>query len=93
MVTRISGRQPNPNLKLEPVVNKRVSDELYALSIGKLNANPAAFSAGYKNRVIHLIDSVSRGYTTPLEAYDALRQKYFPSHLETRKSAYMHLIY
>jgi hypothetical protein len=33
-----------------------------------------------------MIDSVSRGYITPAEAYDALKAKYFPIVLETRSS-------
>lgn len=78
--------------QIHPVIPGRVSDELYAKSIGMLNANPSAFSLGYKIRIIHLIDSVSRGYTTPAEAYEALAAKYFPIHLEVRKSAYAHRI-
>jgi len=71
---------------------KLVSDELYEKSIGMINANPLKFSIGYKNRIIHMIDSVSRGYISPMEAYEALQAKYFPIHLETRQSAYSHLI-
>ena len=77
---------------LNKVIPGRVSDELYMKSIGKLNANPENYTDGYKNRVIHLIDSVSRGYTSPMEAYDALKADYFPSWLETRESNYAHLI-
>ena len=77
---------------LNKVIPGRVSDELYDASIGKLNADPTKYSDGYKNRIIHLIDSVSRGYTSPMEAYDALEAKYFPAWLETRESAYAHLI-
>ena len=78
--------------KLNPVIPGRVSDELYEKSIGKLNKNPAHYSYDYKNRIFHLIDSVSRGYTTPAEAYDALESDYFPSYLEIRRSAYEHLL-
>lgn len=78
--------------RLNPVIPGRVSDELYAKSIGKLNANPLGYSLGYKTRIIHLIDSVSRGYTTPREAYEALDAPHFPAHLEVRDSAYSHLI-
>ena len=83
-------RKPVENLN--PHIPGRVSDELYAASIGKLNANPMKYSLGYKTRVIHLIDSVSRGYTTPAEAYEALSADYFPAYLEVRPSAYVHLI-
>ena len=77
---------------LHPVIPGRVSDELYDKSIGELNRNPMKYDWSYKTRIIHLIDSVSRGYTTPLEAYDALEAPYFPSYLEVRESAYSHLI-
>jgi len=65
---------------------------LYDKSIGLLNKNPEKYSLGYKTRIIHLIDSVSRGYTTPREAYEALRASYFPAWLEVRESAYQYLI-
>lgn len=78
--------------KLNPVIPGRVSDELYSASIGKLNANPTAYSLGYKTRIIHMIDSVSRGYISPMEAYDALNAGYFPIILETRPSNYVHLL-
>jgi hypothetical protein len=78
--------------QLNPHIPGRVSDELYDKSIGKLNKNPEKYSLGYKTRIIHLIDSVSRGYTTPAEAYDALEADYFPIILEVRESAYQHLI-
>lgn len=77
---------------MNPVNPKLVSDELYDKSIGKLNRNPEKFSWYYKTCVIHLIDSVSRGYITPLEAYDALAADYFPEHLTVRKSRYQHLL-
>ena len=77
---------------INPVIPGRVSDELYMASIGKLNASPLKYSHGYKTRIIHLIDSVSRGYTSPMEAYDALAAEYFPSNLEVRRSKYQHLI-
>ena len=77
-------------------LNKRqpslVSDDLWDASIGKLNKNPEKYSLGYKTRIIHMIDSVSRGYITPMEAYDALKADYFPSFLEIRPSSYQHLI-
>lgn len=78
--------------KLNPHIEGRVSDDLYDKSIGKLNKNPMDYPLEYKTRIIHLVDSVSRGYTSPMEAYDALAAKYFPIYLETRKSAYMHLL-
>ena len=78
--------------KLNPVIPGRVSDELYDKSIGMLNKNPDKFSAQYKNCIIHMIDSVSRGYISPLEAYDALEAKYFPEVLKTRPSLYQHLV-
>jgi len=78
---------------LNPVVIDRVSDELYEKSIGMLNKNPGKFSLEYKTRIIHMIDSVSRGYITPAEAYDALARPYFPIELELRESAYAHLLY
>ncbi len=78
--------------RLNPVIPGRVSSELYMKSIGKLNADPLGYSLAYKIQVIHLIDSVSRGYTTPGEAYDALEAPYFPAWLEVRESAYSHLV-
>jgi len=78
--------------ELNPIIPGRVSDELYDASIGKLNANPMGYSLQYKTCIIHLIDSVSRGYTSPMEAYEALTAKYFPEHLTARKSAYAHLL-
>ena len=79
-------------MKLNPVIPGRVSDELYDKSIGELNANPLKHSAEYKYCVIHLIDSVSRGYITPAEAYEALAAPYFPEHLLIRPSLYQHLV-
>ena len=77
---------------LNPVIQENVSDDLYQASIGKLNKNPDRYSWSYKTRIIHLIDSVSRGYTSPMEAYDALAADYFPAYLEVRESAYRHLL-
>lgn len=77
---------------LNPVKPELVSDELYDKSIGKLNKNPMDYSYYYKTCIIHLIDSVSRGYITPAEAYDALSVDYFPEYLTVRESAYMHLL-
>lgn len=34
--------------KLNPVIDGRVSSELYDKSIGKINRNPEKYSAGYK---------------------------------------------
>ena len=79
-------------MKLNKVDQNRVSDELYEKSIGRLNKNPMGYTAHYKNCIIHLIDSVSRGYTTPMEAYQAIDAPYFPENLKVRKSLYMHLI-
>lgn len=79
-------------MDLNKVDLSRVSNELYDKSIGDLNRNCTKYSAEYKNCIIHLIDSVSRGYTTPMEAYDAIAAPYFPEHLKVRKSAYMHLV-
>jgi hypothetical protein len=90
--TSNEGSEPMRAKNLNPADPTRVSDELYAASIGKLNADPCRYALGYKTRIIHLIDSVSRGYTTPLEAYDALAAPYFPIALELRPSAYAHLI-
>ena len=77
---------------LNPVIPGRVSDELYEKSIGVLNKHPMDFSYEYKTRIIHLIDSVSRGYTSPAEAYMAIESDYFPIHLECRRSNYQHLL-
>ncbi len=77
---------------LNPVKPELVSNELYDASIGKLNKNPQNYGRYYNRLIIHMIDSVSRGYTTPMEVYDALKADYFPENLLTRKSAYMHLI-
>ena len=77
---------------INSVIPSRVSDELYAKSIGLINANPDKYTLGYKTRIIHLIDSVSRGYTSPMEAYEALEADHFPIHLEVRKSVYSHLL-
>ena len=78
--------------KLNPVIPGLVSDELYDASIGMLNKDPMRFNHYYKTKIIHLIDSVSRGYTSPMEAYDAINAKYFPEHLTVRESTYRHLI-
>ena len=91
MKVQYATRQPTVR-NLGPVIDGRVSDELYNKSIGRLNAAPSDFSLSYKTRIIHLIDSVSRGYTSPMEAYEALDAEYFPIVLETRLSAYAHLI-
>jgi len=79
-------------MTLNPVNPKLVSDELYDKTIGMLNRNPAAYSDRYKNCIIHMIDSVSRGYITPMEAYDAIEAEYFPEYLKVRKSNYSHLL-
>lgn len=79
-------------MKLNNVIKGRVSNELYSKSIEELNTNPMKYSLGYKTRIIHLIDSCSRGYISPMEAYEALDADYFPIALETRPSLYQHLI-
>ena len=79
-------------MKLNPVNASLVSDELYDKSIGMLNKEPWKYTYHYKNCIIHMIDSVSRGYITPMEAYDALKENYFPEFLKVRKSNYSHLI-
>lgn len=81
-----------PRSDLHPVIPGRVSDELYDKSIGKLNRDPMRYNHGYKTRIIHLIDSVSRGYTSSTEAYGALEMRDFPEHLEFRESNYKHLL-
>ena len=80
--------------QLNPIIEGRVSNELYEASIGWLNKpeNVMRLNFGYKTRIIHLIDSVARGYTSPMEAYEALKAPYFPAYLETRESAYKHLL-
>ncbi len=82
----INKYEPGPNL--HPVIPGRVSDDLWDKSIGKLNKNPSLYGRHYSRLLVHLIDSVSRGYTSPLEAYDAMKQKYFPSILTSRRSAH-----
>lgn len=77
---------------LHTVIAHRVSDELWDKSVGMLNADPMRYNRGYKDCIIHLIDSVSRGYTTPLEAYEALSADYFPAGLIVRRSAYEYLV-
>ena len=79
-------------IDLNPVNPDLVSDELYDASIGELNKNPQNYGKYYNKLIIHMIDSVSRGYTTPMEAYDALKADYFPEHLKIRKSAYTHTL-
>lgn len=79
-------------MKLNPVNPSLVSDELYNKTIGMLNRNPEKYNLYYKTCIIHMIDSVSRGYITPMEAYDAIDQKYFPEHLKVRESNYSHLL-
>ena len=83
---------PGEILKINPVIPGRVSDELYDLTIGELNKNPMKYNLYYKTRIIHMIDSCSRGYISPMEAYDAWNADYFPSFLEVRPSRYRHLI-
>lgn len=78
---------------MNSVIEGRVSDELWDASIGKLNRNPKKYSADYKNKIIHIIDSTSRGYISPMEAYDAILADYIPEILLIRSSAYQHLIW
>jgi hypothetical protein len=40
---------------------------------------------------IHLVDAVSRGTISPLEAYDAIELGYLPENLKVRESYYSHL--
>ena len=77
---------------LDPVDHSRVSNALWDASIGKLNKDPANYGRYYNRLIIHMIDSVSRGYTSPVEAYDALAAEYFPEYLTARRSAYEHTI-
>ena len=79
--------------KLNEHIPGRISDELYNKSIGYLKTDKGMKnSLTYKTLVIHLIDSVSRGYTSPMEAYDALKAPYMPIWVTTRESAYSHLV-
>ena len=75
---------------LKPVKPELVSDALYDATIGVL-----ATTDTYQRKTswIHLIDAVSRGYVTPLEAWDAVALGYVPERLLTRDSAYCHLIF
>ena len=82
----------NRDKDLSSVNHKLVSDELYLKAIQPLNDNPEGYTQYYKNCIIHLIDSVSRGYITPGEAYQALESDYFPETLTLRRSRYQHLI-
>lgn len=79
-------------LNLNPVIPGCVSDELYDKTIGELNRNPLRFNCYYKNCIIHLIDSTSRGYVSPMEAYDAWNAEHFPENLKVRPSSYQHLL-
>lgn len=78
--------------KLNKVIPGRVSDELWDKSIGELNRNPTRHGLGYKTGIIHLIDSVSRGYITPADAYDVLAADYIPELVFCRASKYAHLL-
>ena len=89
-ICRVSdGRGPAILPKPPPIIPERVSDELYDKSIGMLKLGS---SLAYKTRIIHMVDAVSRGTITPMEAYQALDADYFPIALETRESAYAYLL-
>ena len=74
---------------LNPVKPELVSDALYDATIGVLDTRDTYQK---KTSWIHLIDAVSRGYVTPLEAWDAVALGYVPEHLLIRESAYCHLL-
>ena len=74
---------------LKPVKPELVSDALYDATIGALTITDTDQK---KTSWIHLIDAVSRGYATPLDAWDAVALGYVPEHLLIRESAYCHLI-
>lgn len=78
--------------KLNAVIPGMVSDDLYEMSIGLLNRSPNIYGSKYAKTIVHLIDSVSRGYTTPMEAYDAINATYIPIWVYARRSAYEHTI-
>ena len=78
--------------KLNKHIDGRISDELLSATILKLNRNPENYTANYKNRMIHMIDSCSRGYITPMECWGAVRLGYVPENLIVRESAYSHLV-
>ena len=75
--------------RINPVQSGLVSDALYNATIGKLKVTD---DLQFKTNWIHLIDSVSRGYSTPAEAWDAVALGYVPEHLLTRESMYSHLV-
>jgi len=77
------------NLTLPSVNHALVSDELYQKTIGTLTPDMDLY---YKTCVIHLCDAVSRGTISPMEAYEAMVQEYFPINLIARKSAYSNLL-
>lgn len=80
--------------KLNSHILGRLSDELHDKTIMWLNNTEHGMNQdlGYKTRLIHLADSVSRGYTRPAKAYAAMEADYFPVCLELRDSAYAHLL-
>jgi hypothetical protein len=88
----LASNRPCRSNTLNPVIRGRVSDALYAASIGKINADTRNYGRYYNTLIIHLIDSVSRGYTSPAEAWDALARDYFPIYLERRQSKYQNLL-
>lgn len=75
--------------RINPVQPGLVSDALYDATIGKLRVTD---NHQFKVSWIHLVDSVSRGYVTPMEAWDAVALGYVPEHLLTRESLYSHLV-
>jgi len=78
--------------KLNPVDRNIDIDELYTKAITPMNENPNGYTHYYKNCIIHMVDSVSRGYISKLEAYEALKSDYFPEYLTLRPSNYKHLL-
>lgn len=74
---------------IPPVIEGRLSDELYDALMAMARKNPGFSGA---TPWIHLADAVSRGTISPVEAYDALALGYLPMHLEARNSNYSHLL-
>jgi len=79
-------------MKRNPVNPDLVSDELYNKTIGEQNSNPEGYTLEHKTQVIHMIDAVSRGYISPMEAYDAVTLGYVPAVLLARPSKYQSLV-
>lgn len=81
---------------LNNIIPNRLSDELYdAIEEMKytITANGQKIPNGPSSVVwIHLADSVSRGYISPMEAWGTIRLGYVAEHLIVRESKYAHLI-